>query len=104
MKRLTASAVALSSLLWLHTAQAQLIDKTQQPNTANEGIAKSLTDEIGAGRGDWTTLNSSLFIIQRDPFRAIRRGRQLFQRKFIIRNKVFDLNFLGFLAPNRYFE
>jgi hypothetical protein len=82
MKRFTASAVALSSLLWLHTAQAQLIDKTQQPNTANEGIAKSLTDEIGAGRGDWTTPNSSLFIIQRDPFRAIRRGRQLFQRKF----------------------
>jgi hypothetical protein len=58
MKRFTASAVALSSLLWLHTAQAQLIDKTQQPNTANEGIAKSLTDEIGAGRGDWTTPNS----------------------------------------------
>ena len=30
------------------------------------------------------TPNSSLFIIARDPFRAIRRGRQLFQRKFTV--------------------
>jgi hypothetical protein len=37
----------------------------------------------GAGRGDWMTPNSSSFIIARDPFRAIRRGRQLFQRKFL---------------------
>src|SRR6185295_8261817 len=29
-----------------------------------------------------STLDSSLFIINRDPFRAIRRGRQLFQRKY----------------------
>lgn len=61
---------------------AQLIDKTKAPNIANEGIGKSLADEIGTGRGDWTTTNSSSFIIARDPFRAIRRGRQLFQRKF----------------------
>ena len=38
--------------------------------------------EIGAGRGDVFTPGSSLFIINRDPFRSIRRGRQLFQRKF----------------------
>jgi len=60
----------------------QLIDKTQAPNSAGEGIAKSLTQEIGAGRGDLSTPDSSVFIINRDPFRAIRRGRQLFQRKF----------------------
>ena len=36
----------------------------------------------GAGRGDIMTPDSSLFIINRDPFRAIRRGRQLFQRKY----------------------
>src|SRR3989304_2574368 len=59
-----------------------LIDKTKAPNTANEGINKSLKDEIGAGRGSIRTPKSSLFIIKRDPFRAIRRGRQLFQRKF----------------------
>jgi hypothetical protein len=63
-------------------AVAQLVDRTLAPNAANEGIAKSLTDEIGMGRGDRTTPNSSAFIIARDPFRAIRRGRQLFQRKF----------------------
>lgn len=65
----------------LHT-QAQLIDRTLAPNPLNEGIAKSLAQEIGAGRGDALTPNSATFIIDRDPFRAIRRGRQLFQRKF----------------------
>src|SRR5207247_3447907 len=52
------------------------------PNAADEGIAKSFLEQIGAGRGDSTTPRSSSFIIARDPFRAIRRGRQLFQRKF----------------------
>lgn len=60
----------------------QLIDQTMAPNLAGEGIKKSLNEQIGAGRGDWSTPNSSSFIIARDPFRAIRRGRQLFQRKF----------------------
>ena len=63
-------------------SQAQMIDNTQAPNTAKAGINKSLLDEIGAGRGDVMTPGSSIFIINRDPFRAIRRGRQLFQRKF----------------------
>src|SRR5262249_39729087 len=63
--------------------RAQMTDRTQNPNVANFGIAKSLTEEIGAGRGNLTTQNSSAFIIARDPFRAIRRGRQLFQRKFL---------------------
>ena len=61
---------------------AQLVDRTTAPNASGSGIAKSLADEIGAGRGDWGTPGSSSFIIARDPFRAIRRGRQLFQRKF----------------------
>ncbi len=64
------------------TASAQLTDRTQAPNNANAGIAKSLQDETGAGRGDVMTPGSSVFIIDRDPFRSIRRGRQLFQRKF----------------------
>jgi hypothetical protein len=63
-------------------ARGQLIDKTKAPNAAGEGINKSLLQQIGAGRGDWSTPDSSAFIIARDPFRAIRRGRQLFQRKF----------------------
>jgi hypothetical protein len=63
-------------------SMGQLIDKTKAPNVLNEGIKKTLAEEIGAGRGDIMTPDSSQFIINRDPFRAIRRGRQLFQRKF----------------------
>src|SRR5579871_694804 len=69
-------------LFFSSVAGAQLIDNNQAPNTAKAGINKSLADEIGAGRGDIMTPNSSLFIINRDPFRSVRRGRQLFQRKF----------------------
>src|SRR5207248_3347012 len=65
-------------------AHGQLIDNTQATNTVKAGIGKSLANEIGAGRGDVMTPNSSLFIIARDPFRAVRRGRQLFQRKFTV--------------------
>jgi hypothetical protein len=65
------------------TGLAQLIDRTKNPNTINAGIAKSLEHQIGAGRGDMMTPDSSMFIIGRDPFRSIRRGRQLFQRKFL---------------------
>jgi mono/diheme cytochrome c family protein len=65
------------------SALAQLNDRTQNPNVAGFGIAKSLAEQIGNGTGDWSTPDSSSFIIARDPFRAIRRGRQLFQRKFL---------------------
>lgn len=63
-------------------ALAQLVDRTLAPNTANEGIAKSYEEQVGQGRGSLLTPDSSLFIIGRDPARAIRRGRQIFQRKF----------------------
>jgi hypothetical protein len=74
--------LVLATSGWSGTAWAQLTDRTQASNTAKAGIAKSLQDEVGAGRGDAMTWNSSIFLINRDPFRAIRRGRQLFQRKF----------------------
>ena len=67
------------SLPMLH---AQMIDNTQATSTSNAGINKSLADEIGAGRGNVLTPGSSIYIINRDPYRSIRRGRQLFQRKF----------------------
>src|SRR2546422_3979689 len=76
----TATLLAFTSLS--EVADAQLIDRTLAPNAAGEGIAKSLVDQAGVGRGSDTTPGSSIFIIDRDPFRAIRRGRQLFQRKF----------------------
>ena len=62
--------------------EAQMVDNTQAPNVAKAGINKSLQDEIGPGRGSLTTPGSSMCMIAHDPYRAIRRGRQLFQRKF----------------------
>jgi hypothetical protein len=63
-------------------ASAQESDLTQTPNAIGAGIYKSLEEQIGVGRGDILTPDSSRFLIARDPFRAIVRGRQLFQRKF----------------------
>ena len=81
--RIRIAVVGIATILLAGiTASAQMIDNTQAPNTANAGINKALSDEIGAGRGDWTTMGSSSYLINRDPFRSIRRGRQLFQRKF----------------------
>ncbi len=75
--------VTMVTTTWLAASAAgQLIDRTKAPNAAGEGINKSYAQQIGAGRGDWSTPDSSSFIIARDPFRAIRRGRQLFNRKF----------------------
>ena len=75
-------------------AEAQLTDITQTlpvdpsgsalPWVPGSTIGKSLTEEIGAGRGDVDTPGSSQYLIARDPFRAVRRGRQLFQRKFTL--------------------
>jgi hypothetical protein len=65
-------------------AHAQLTDQTQTPNVEGAGIFKSLEQQIGAGVGDSLTPDSSTYIILRDPARSIRRGRQLFQRKFTL--------------------
>jgi Di-haem oxidoreductase, putative peroxidase len=68
------------------TLVGQLVDKNLAPNTANEGITRPLIgtpypSEIGDGRSG-NDPNTSVNVITYDPFRAIRRGRQLFQRKF----------------------
>ncbi|MBS0583342.1 MAG: thiol oxidoreductase-like protein [Proteobacteria bacterium] len=66
-------------------AHAQLTDVTQtHPNVPGGAIGKSLQQQVGAGRGDESTPGSSLYLIARDPARAIRRGRQVFQRKFTL--------------------
>jgi hypothetical protein len=75
-------AILACSVLSAGISSAQMIDNTQAQPTLKAGINKSLQAEIGAGRGDVNTPGSSIFIINRDPFRSIRRGRQLFQRKF----------------------
>src|SRR5258708_9559138 len=81
---MTLSSITVAALsTWCASIlSAQVIDLTKAPNAANAGIAKSLDQEIGAGRGDIMTPDSSAYIINRDPFRAVRRGRQIFQRKF----------------------
>lgn len=66
------------------TTFAQLNDTTQTPNKAQAGIKKSYAQQIGAGQGSRMIPNSSRFVIARDPFRAVARGRQLFQRKFTV--------------------
>ena len=68
-------------------ANAQMRDKKEKMSlpqaNAADGINKNLPEQVGGGRGNLTTIGSSLYIINRDPARAIRRGRQLFQRKFL---------------------
>ena len=83
-QRILSTVCVLAGLVFVfsHGARAQLIDRTKAPNTAGEGINKSLSEQMAVGRGDVTTPNSSIYIIQRDPFRAISRGQKLFQRKW----------------------
>jgi hypothetical protein len=64
-------------------AHAQLTDVTQTgPTVPGGAINKSIEQQISVGRGDVNTPQSSAYLIKRDPARAIRRGRQVFQRKF----------------------
>jgi mono/diheme cytochrome c family protein len=81
----TALALALTTGAVAPIAHAQLRDVKEKisGNTVNEGIQKNLVEQIGPGRGTLLTPGSSAYVIARDPFRAIRRGRQLFQRKFL---------------------
>lgn len=79
------AAITFCSLWMLPaiTVWAQLTDETQtSPHVPGSAIAKSLEEQIGAGQGDVDTYGSSVYLIKRDPARSIRRGRQLFQRKF----------------------
>ena len=75
--------VAAGMLFATHVSHAQLTDVTQTgPTVPGGAIAKSLAEQIGTGSGDTYTYGSSAYLIKRDPARSIRRGRQLFQRKF----------------------
>jgi Di-haem oxidoreductase, putative peroxidase len=82
LRRVLPALAAVWAMVFEVGANAQESDITQTPNTVGAGIQKALEDQIGAGRGDILTPDSSHFLIARDPFRAIVRGRQLFQRKF----------------------
>ena len=70
------------------TADAQLAECNQIGGSGivatvpGSCISKSMLDQIGAGHGDEYTSGTGAYLIKRDPARSIRRGRQLFQRKF----------------------
>ena len=63
-------------------ATAQESDIARTPNNGGFGIQKSLEEQIGSGEATFSRRSSSRYLIARDPFRAIARGRQIFQRKF----------------------
>jgi hypothetical protein len=72
-------AVAVCAVILLSSiVSGQLTDKTLAPNTAGSGINKSLAEEIGAGRGDVLTHNSSNHQPRSIPLHS--RGRQLSQK------------------------
>src|SRR5688572_1010486 len=64
------------------TAAAQEVDRVSGPNQVGVGAAKGIVDQLGAGPGNTGSFGSARYLIARDPARAIRRGRNLFQRKF----------------------
>jgi hypothetical protein len=78
---------------------AQLIDWNKAQNLANEGINRPLIgtypSQIGEGR-QGADINTSSNVIAFDPFRAIRRGRQLFQRKFTVLDGIGAITGDGF--------
>jgi hypothetical protein len=104
MKKLHIRYTSLAALIGAASiaggASAQLRDVTQNPDIlttpghpgTNAGIGKPLShatllDQDGPTpdtHGDVLTSNSSRYLISRDPARSIRRGRQIFQRKFTI--------------------
>ena len=70
------AAAALVSIGIGGAPSAQLNDVTQiVPAAPGGAIGKSLEQQIGPGRGDVDTPQSSIYLIKRDPARAIRRGR-----------------------------
>lgn len=84
-KRLSTGLFSLAYCLLSNVALAELTDVTQTfPHVLGGAIGKSLTQQIGAGHKDEFTPGSSLYLIKRDPARSIRRGRQIFQRKFTL--------------------
>ena len=82
-----AFGISLGLVFSSGTAHAQLLPCDQVNSNGNVVgknvcISKSLREQVGEGHGDRFLPGSSVYLIKRDPARSIRRGRQLFQRKF----------------------
>ena len=91
--RFTSLAALIGAASIAGGASAQLRDVTQNPDIlttpghpqTNAGIGRSLAQQAGPSPNDHGSVllaDSSGYLISRDPARAIRRGRQIFQRKF----------------------
>jgi hypothetical protein len=74
--------VAYSSDVFAQLLDKSKVDDGHHIDAPGGVIDRSLQDQIGPGQGDLSTFGSSIYVIKRDPARSIRRGRQLFQRKF----------------------
>jgi hypothetical protein len=77
-------ALVASDLSDAQLADCSQIDRGHQIDAPGGCIAKSLLQQVGTGQGDASTPWSAAYLIKRDPARAIRRGRQLFQRKYTV--------------------
>ncbi len=89
MKSIITAVLISSGLLISQGSFAQLLDRSlvddnNAVNVPGGTIGKSLAEQINVGHGDVNTAGSSVYLINRDPARSVRRGRQLFQRKFSI--------------------
>ncbi len=79
-----ALAVVAPDLSDAQLADCSQIDQGHHVDAPGGCIAKSLSQQVGPGQGDASTPWSAEYLIKRDPARAIRRGRQLFQRKYTV--------------------
>lgn len=77
-----AAFVALPHEAAAQLNECKLIDQAGLIDAPGSCIEKSLAEQVGTGQGDINTPGSSSYLVRRDPARAIRRGRQVFQRKF----------------------
>ena len=86
-------------------AHAQLIECYQagifSGETGQGCIVKTLQEQIGSGHGDEYIFGSAVYLVKRDPARSIRRGRQLFQRKFSVEEK-YVMSMAPFFLNQRY--
>jgi hypothetical protein len=105
-----ASGLGVAAALWLGSspAHAQLADYQQiAPHGVPGGqINKTLEEQVGRGHGDAFTPGSAVYLIKRDPARSIRRGRQIFQRKFSLRQGLgprVNPDSVGDIVENRAF-
>ena len=105
--RITAWVCCSVAMLLPGATGAQLVDESQiGPVVPGGAIAKSLEEQVGAGHGSAFEPGSSVYLILRDPARAIRRGRQLFQRKFTAEQGVgprVNAHSTGDIIDNRAF-